>query len=80
VDAETARVAAFVLSRQVLPCDTGTAYHYAVVKDELRRRGRPIPENDLWIAALARQYGLTLATRDAHYAGIDQLRTDPCRN
>jgi predicted nucleic acid-binding protein len=30
----------------------------AAVRDELKRRARPIPSNDLWIAALARQHRL----------------------
>ena len=37
----------------VLAVDAGTATHYASVRDELRRQGTPIPENDVWIAALS---------------------------
>ncbi|HFE66754.1 MAG TPA: PIN domain-containing protein, partial [Chloroflexi bacterium] len=36
-------------------------------------RGRPIPENDIWIAALAIEHELTLVTRDAHFEEIEQL-------
>lgn len=45
------------------------------LKNELRRKGRPIPENDIWIAATALQHGLTLVTRDSdfeHVEGIDR--------
>jgi tRNA(fMet)-specific endonuclease VapC len=77
---ERERLESLIAAGQVLVCDLATAYHYAGVKDELRRRGRPIPENDVWIAALARQHGLTLATRDAHFDGIEGLRREPCLN
>lgn len=46
----------------VLPCDAETSYWYGIVKDNLRKAGQPIPENDIWIAALALQHDLTLAT------------------
>ena len=45
------------------------------VKAELAQRGRPIPGNDLWIAAMARQHDLPLATRDAHFAQVQRLKT-----
>ena len=77
---ERARVEALLVSGQVLDCDLETAEHYAQVKDELRRRGKPIPENDLWIAALARQHELTLASRDGHFVEVHGLRREPCRN
>lgn len=51
----------------ILPCDVQTSYWYGYVKDGLRRTGQPIPENDIWIAAMALQHGLTLATRDNHF-------------
>jgi tRNA(fMet)-specific endonuclease VapC len=40
----------------------------------LRIKGRPIPENDIWIAATARQHDLTLVSRDRHFAEVDNLR------
>ena len=46
---------------------------YGVIKQALREKGRPIPENDIWIAAIAQQYGLTLVTRDDHFTAIDGL-------
>ena len=56
-----------------LPCDFDTARLYGRIKAELRRKGKPIPENDIWIAAAAIQYGLTLVTRDRHFDFIDGL-------
>ena len=40
---------------------------------ELRRRGTPIPENDVWIAALARQHDLPVVTRDEHFDQVSGL-------
>ncbi len=56
-----------------LPCDFDTARLYGRIKAELRRKGKPIPDNDIWIAAAAIQYGLTLVTRDRHFDFIDGL-------
>jgi tRNA(fMet)-specific endonuclease VapC len=38
--------------------------------------GQPIPENDIWIAAIAEQHGLTLVTKDAHFNAIDHLKIE----
>lgn len=57
----------------VLPCDESTARHYGRIKDRLRARGRPIPENDIWIAAVAMQHAITLVTRDEHFKEVDGL-------
>jgi tRNA(fMet)-specific endonuclease VapC len=54
------RVASFVVAIVVLPCDDATAEVYARVKQDLRVKGRPIPDNDLWIAATTIQHGLVL--------------------
>jgi len=64
----------FAAAANTLPYDAGTARLYGEVKVQLRRIGRPIPENDVWIAAVARQHRLTLVTRDAHFAHVDDLR------
>ena len=71
--ANVARVDAFAAENTVLVCDEDTARRYGELKDGLRVSGRPIPENDIWIAALARQHGLTLATRDAHFSRVAGL-------
>ena len=60
----------------VLDCDTETARQYGTIKYALRLKGRPIPENDIWIAAIAIQYDLTLVTRDTHFAEVDGLKTE----
>lgn len=60
----------------ILPCDAETSYWYGIVKDDLRKTGQPIPENDIWIAAIALQHGLTLATRDKHFQSVENLKTE----
>ena len=60
----------------VLDISEDTTRHYADVAIELKQLGKPIPTNDLWIAALCRQYGLPLLSRDRHFdvvAGIRRL-------
>ncbi len=51
----------------------GTAEHYARVFVQLKRAGTPVPDNDLWIAALVLEHGLRLITRDQHFERIPQL-------
>ena len=68
-----ARLEAFAAVVPVLGCDAHTASHYGRIKDDPRRKGQPIPENDIWIAAIALRHGLTLVTRDAHLGKIDAL-------
>jgi predicted nucleic acid-binding protein len=50
-----------------------TADHYAKLYVQLKRSGKPIPDNDLWIAALAPEKDLVLITRDPHFEHIPQL-------
>lgn len=69
----TARVDAFAAHNSVLTCDMEAARHYGEIKSELRTKGRPIPENDIWIAAIAKQHQLTLATRDRHFSDVNGL-------
>lgn len=55
-------------------CGSITADNYALIYAALRRKGKPIPTNDLWIAASALEYGAGLLTLDTHFAEIDGLR------
>jgi len=61
------------LSGAVITCDIGTARIYGRVRQQLRAKGRPIPENDVWIASVALQHNLTLLTRDEHFKEVDNL-------
>jgi tRNA(fMet)-specific endonuclease VapC len=53
--------------------DDDTAEHYARISSKLRRRGRPVPTNDMWIAASAFQHDLAVFTYDPHFQYIDGL-------
>lgn len=59
--------------RQVA-CGSITADNYALIYVRLRRVGKPIPSNDLWIAASALEHGAGLLTLDAHFAEVAGLR------
>lgn len=59
---------------EVVPVTAQTADSYALVYSGLRRKGQPIPTNDLWIAASTLEHGAALLTRDAHFAHVDGLR------
>jgi tRNA(fMet)-specific endonuclease VapC len=74
VDKNIARIDEFVSANSVLSCDLDTAGHYGQIKCRLRGKGRPLPENDIWIAALALQHDLTLVSRDEHFQEINDLQ------
>jgi tRNA(fMet)-specific endonuclease VapC len=63
----------FLKKCNVLVADDETANNYALIKTELLNKGKPIPENDIWIAAIAKQHELKLITRDKHFTEIDGL-------
>src|SRR5579863_6126220 len=55
------------------PGDLDTARIYGAIRAELDAKAQPIQSNDIWIAALARQYHLTLLTRDGDFAPVSGL-------
>ena len=65
----------FASDNFILNCDDNTAREYGRIKDNLRKKGTPIPENDIWIAATALQHNLTLVSRDAHFSEVDGLKS-----
>jgi len=58
---------------RVLEVSARTSSVYAQVRQQLRTAGTPIPENDVWIAAIAIEHGLPLATRDKHFTVVKGL-------
>jgi predicted nucleic acid-binding protein len=56
-----------------LAIDSDTAEYYAMVYQCLRKKGSPIPTNDMWIAATALQYNLALFSYDRHFQAVDGL-------
>jgi len=59
---------------ETIGLDRETAEIYARIAHELRIKGRPIPANDLWIAASAIETGAVLITYDSHFRDIAGLR------
>jgi len=57
----------------VLYPDRETADWYAAIRHDLKKRGKPIPESDLWIASLARQYSLEIVSRDQHFDFVEKV-------
>ena len=75
----TAQLAQFLSEPlvRVLNVTEETALRYAEIDVYLRKRGRPIPSNDVWIAAVALEHGLQLVTLDAHFREIPLLLIQP---
>jgi tRNA(fMet)-specific endonuclease VapC len=63
----------FLVLSTVLNTDIQTAAFYASIKTALLKKGKPIPENDIWIAAAAIQHQLPLFTNDKHFSQVDDL-------
>lgn len=67
------QIETFLAGVIVIPVDGGTAEHYGRISAQLAAQGTPIPQNDMWIAACAMQWGLTVVTTDIHYSRIEGL-------
>nr|VFJ44613.1 MAG: tRNA(fMet)-specific endonuclease VapC [Candidatus Kentron sp. FW] len=70
------RIEEFVSHNVILSCDTKTAYWYGKIKNHLREKGCPIPENDIWIAAISAQHNLILVSRDEHFREVASLKLE----
>ena len=66
------------LSTQIpcISCSIETSRWYGIIKTQLRQIGHLIPDNDIWIAAIARQRDLILVTRDAHFNIVESLQLE----
>jgi tRNA(fMet)-specific endonuclease VapC len=76
-EAQNKRILAAFLDKPsvaLLPAGDDTADFYARIWSALRKAGRPIPTNDVWIAAQAMETGSVLITFDAHFAPVPGLR------
>ena len=60
----------------VIDLDAETSVRYAAIVETLAKAGTPISTNDLWIAASAMQYGLSVVTTDAHFRRVPQVLVD----
>ncbi len=76
VEENISRIKEFAQQNTIVACDTLTAQHYGHIKNTLRLKGKLIPENDLWIAALCVQYSLVVVTRDEHFNAIEGITVE----
>jgi len=63
---------------KIFSIDQYTAEYYALIYSQLRRKGKPIPTNDMWIAATVIQHDLSLFTYDTDFQYIDNLNQGKC--
>ena len=63
-----------IAATRVLPVDDETSSQYAKIRAELKKAARPIPSNDLWIAAVARQHRRALMSRDRHFDDVQGVK------
>ncbi len=68
------QVEEFIAGTAIIHCDLATARIYGRLFGAVHRIGKPMPTNDLWIAALCVQHELTLITRDAHFEHVAELK------
>lgn len=61
-------------SCECLECNFETSKFYGNIKSKLKLAGKPIPENDIWIAALSMQHNIPLVTSDSHFKLIKDLK------
>ena len=54
-----------------------TTHWYANVRLDLRRTGKMIPANDMWIAALCRQHELPILSKDKHFEFVQGVERIP---
>ncbi len=73
-EANRRKIENLISANVILPCDSAVAREYGRLKALLRRQGTPIPDNDIWIAAIALRNELTLVSRDRHFERIPELR------
>ncbi len=64
----------FLEEAEVLNPSKDTLPHYAQIRLELKTAGTPIPANDCWIAALARQHKLPVVSRDRHFDKVTGIK------
>lgn len=67
------RVERLLLDCTLVKTDEAVARHYAEARLALKRKARPIPDNDLWIASTCLAHGVPLATLDQHFRYVDGL-------
>jgi len=73
-DKHLAQVGKLLRHVEVVGVDSIAARAFGTIKRDLRLKGTPIPENDIWIAAIAKAGNFLVATDDAHFHKIPELQ------
>lgn len=60
---------------EIIPVDTDVARNFGDIYSSLRKKGRPIPTNDIWISSCCLSVGGTLLTADRHFLEVAEIRT-----
>lgn len=70
------QVSRFIDFCPVAEINLQTALHYSKIKAQLRKTGKPIPENDIWIAASCIENNALLMSKDSHFSFIQGLNLE----
>lgn len=76
-EANLSRIQQLIQQSTILQMGSETASLYARTRMILRQKGRPIPENDIWIAASCLEHQVALMTNDTHFQSIEGLAVEP---
>jgi tRNA(fMet)-specific endonuclease VapC len=69
----TTQIVSLTLDNTLVFSGMETARQYGLIRADLAGKGRSIPDNDVWIAAIALEHNLVLVTRDAHFGNVENL-------
>lgn len=76
-EANLSRIQQLIQRSTILQMGSETASLYAKTRISLKQRGRPIPENDIWIAASCFEHQAALMKNDTHFKSIEGLVVEP---
>ncbi|MFN0081448.1 MAG: type II toxin-antitoxin system VapC family toxin [Ferruginibacter sp.] len=74
IDKNIQQIKSVTANYHILTIDEETTIAYGNLRAALRKKGKPIPENDIWIAAIAIRHELVLVTRDKHFKEIESIK------
>lgn len=58
---------------KVYPVTLDTSHFFSQIYNNLKKKGKPIPTNDMWIASQALEHGCVVCTSDKHFSFIEGL-------
>ena len=70
------KIQLFISQCRILVIDPQTAREYSEIKLKLKIKGKPIPENDIWLAAQSQQHRLPLFTQDNHFSEVSGIQIE----